>query len=186
MNLKFIHIVIITLAAVTFGYFGNVGHGLEWLRYDTPEDFLTLLLRLLFLSLLVERILEFYVMLYRSPERKNLEQELSEYEKSGETEKVTLLNTTIVNYKSETRLQTAKLGFLIGAIMAILGIRVFTGMFEFQDASALQIIFFDIFEVMLMGALMAGGSKGINKIVSAVEGFAKPKQAPSSLPNTKS
>ena len=33
-----------------------------------------------------------------------------------------------------------------------MGIRVFTGMFDFEDASGIQIVLFDMFEVLVMRA----------------------------------
>ena len=157
--------IIVLLSAAS--YFLDFGHGLVWMGFEAPKDFFLLLLRLLFLSLIVERVVELYVILYRAPGRAKIESEMSLY--TGEK-----LDTSKLNfYKAETARKTASVGFSLGVLMAVVGIRIFTGMFDFDDASVIQIIMFDVYELFTMGALMAGGSKGINQIVSTIEFFAQ-------------
>ncbi len=159
-------IFIIALLSVA-SHFLDFGHGLVWVGFETPNDFFLLLLRLLFLSLIVERVVELYVILYRAPGRAKIENEISQVD----TEK--LETSTLSFYKADTARRTAWVGFSLGVLMALVGLRIFTGMFDFDDASPIQIIMFDVFELFTMGALMAGGSKGINQIVSTIEFFAQ-------------
>ncbi|KGJ96409.1 hypothetical protein [Colwellia psychrerythraea] len=157
--------IIVLLSAAS--HFLDFGHGLVWVGFETPKDFFLLLLRLLFLSLIVERVVELYVILYRAPGRAKIENDISLA--TGEKLDISKLSF----YKAETARKTAWVGFSLGVLMAIVGIRIFTGMFDFDDASTVQIIMFDVFELFTMGALMAGGSKGINQIVSTIEFFAQ-------------
>lgn len=160
--------MILILSASTLSHTFDFGHGLNWLGFTEPEEFLLLMLRLLFLSLIVERVVELYVVIYRLPRRTTLQEKLST--SIGE-DKVILLRE-LGEYKTDTAKNTGVVGFLLGVSMALVGIRIFTGMFDFEDASSLQIFLFDVFELFTMGALMAGGSKGINKIISAIETLA--------------
>jgi hypothetical protein len=167
-------ILSIVVAIAVIGFFADFGHGLKWLGHSEPEDFLGLMARLLFLTLITERIIEFYKLMYLTKGRNQLalERKLQDSETSALEKKALKIQSE--EYHAETRRKTTILGFCIGAAMALVGIRVFTGMFEFEDASGVQIILFDIFEVLVMGAIMAGGSKGVNTMISALESFAKP------------
>ena len=157
--------IIVLLSAAS--HFLDFGHGLVWIGFETPKDFFLLLLRLLFLSLIVERVVELYVILYRAPGRAKVENDIS----LAMGDKLEIAKLSF--YKADTARKTAWVGFSLGVLMAVVGIRIFTGMFDFDDASSVQIIMFDVFELFPMGALMAGGSKGINQIVSTIEFFAQ-------------
>ncbi len=170
MNHKFIFLTAAVVPLI--GIYFDFGHGLTWVEYTEPEDYLVLIMRLLFLTLIAERIIEFYNLLFRSKKSKVLLAEISKAKKAG-TDNVHILEAELLEFRDVTRRQSAMVGFIIGALMAIIGIRVFTGMFDFGDASSVQIIMFDLFEVFVMGCIIAGGSKGINKIVSAIEAFAQ-------------
>lgn len=178
-----VKLLIFSLLILGFGYAFDFGRGLEWLNYSESTDFLLLLLRLLFLSLLVERLVEFYILIFRSKGKKSIEYEIVEAISVSNQAEIKPLNRKLIEYKAQTRINSALIGFAIGIVMVLVGIRIFTGMFDFEDASILQIILFDIFEMILMGALMAGGSKGVNKVVSAIELLARPKPTHANKPN---
>lgn len=170
MNHKSIWVAVVAIAFISaLSHFLDFGHGLIWQGFTEPQEFILLLLRLLFLSLIVERVVELYVVAYRLPDRNKLELAV---ENSTDTNKEEN-QQSLSEYKAETGRRTAFVGFVIGVAMAATGIRVFTGMFDFEDASGFQIVMFDALELFVMGALMAGGSKGINQVVSAIEAFAK-------------
>lgn len=170
MHPKWILLVVAIL--LPFGVMIDVGPGLHWVGYTQPEAFIMLMMRLLFLSLIAERIIEFYVLLFRSKGNKLLQAQINRAQKAGADDLDAHTNNHLL-YKDTTRARSAMVGFTIGAVMAIIGIRVFTGMFDLSEASIMQRVLFDVFEVFVMGAIIAGGSKGINKIVSAVEAFAQ-------------
>ncbi|MEH6444486.1 MAG: hypothetical protein V7784_11365 [Oceanospirillaceae bacterium] len=186
MGHKFILMTIFIIIAISaLGFFANFGHGLIWLSHDKPEDFVALMMRLLFLTLVTERIVEFYKLMHLTKNRNciRLEIEIARFNESdNNAAKIKGFLVEKEKYHAQTRQKTTLMGFVVGAVMALMGIRVFTGMFDFEDASGIQIVLFDIFEVLVMGALMAGGSKGINTMVSAIESFAKPAKVKQSPP----
>lgn len=164
-----------TLSLLVSSYYFDFGRGLNWVIYTQPSEFLMLTLRLLFLSLLVERVVEFYVLIFWSKHKKFIENKITTLTQNGDVQSLERFNNQLIEFRAETRVKTALVGFCVGIFMALAGIRIFTNMFEFEDASTLQILLFDMFELVLMGALMAGGSKGINKVLSAIECFSKTK-----------
>ena len=173
MNHKSMLVAVIAIAIISgLSHLFDFGHGLTWEGFSEPQEFILLLLRFLFLSLVVERIIEFYVVVYRLPERNMLELALDNSTDDQKAESQQNLRA----YRAQTGRIAALVGFIMGVAMAATGIRVFTDMFDFTDASAIQIVMFDALELFVMGALMAGGSKGINQIVGAIESFSKNKR----------
>ncbi|MBQ4864651.1 hypothetical protein J8L98_23485 [Pseudoalteromonas sp. MMG013] len=169
MNIKYIFISIISVLSLSIcSHFFAIGQNLTWIGFTQPQEFILLLLRLLFLSLIVERIVELYVIAYRQPGKIKLVNRIDNGNKGERIEATELL----ASYRAETTKQAGIVGFLIGLTMGLVGIRIFSDVFSFSGIPTLQLILFNAFELFTMGALMAGGSKGINKIVSGIEAFA--------------
>ena len=155
--------VIIAIFSVWFGK-GEIG-----IADDASDKLLDLGAALLISAILVERVIE---LLVGSPRRKEA---LDEPE--GKVEE----------FREETRLQTRSLGLLLGVILAFVGVRTLSVLFDPGTSetaeSSLQFNLLIVLDVFLTGALIGGGSSGIHDILSKISGALRPEKPTNSDSN---
>ena len=94
-------------------------------------------------------------------------------------------------FRQETMDQARRLGLLLGVILAFVGVRTLTQLFEIQTVAesgaegepsandpSFQFKTLTVLDVFLTGALIGGGSAGIHNILSMLTGALKPRPTP--------
>lgn len=140
-----------------------------------------------FISLLVERASEIFMIDTEKDEKANLKREvttletrrgvLSPEEAETKSQKVEQLN----NMKDMRRNKVSFFAFALGLLIALFGVRILTNLIsEPETMTAVQTKFINIIDMVLTGAVIAGGSEGIHYMIKAVGGF-----IPSEFPQRK-
>lgn len=140
-----------------------------------------ILLGLFVLALIIERVAESIVSIWRDPlaekyqtEVDNLEVRLKKLSgtRAGKTlEKKEEANKRLNEYKAVTKTQALYLTLFIGVIVSAIGIRVLQPLVDmtvFKYLTREQKVIFSTIDIIVTGGLIGGGSKGMHEIVEAV------------------
>ncbi len=143
--------------------------------YDTG-DIVMMLLMMSFIALIIERAVEVVMIVLRKAGEKELQDKVNELEKQlkekGECDNsLPDAEAELRNYKANTCICALSLLFVLGIIISAIGLRVLlplVNMAVFKDISSRQKTIFNVIDIVLTGALLGGGSKGIHEIVEGV------------------
>ncbi len=75
---------------------------------------------------------------------------------------------TLDAYKAKTGIFTITISFITGLVIACVGVRILDPLFDINDLTSAQSIFFDGIDIVITAGLIAGGSKGINSMTSSI------------------
>lgn len=143
-------------------------HGVSFAGFELSMAFGVLTL-LFVIAVFLERALDVLLTLWRGPQSQVLQRELSHL-KEDDAENVTAIRAAekaISDYKTDTRGLAMKLGYVLGFIVALVGIRCLEPLVAadvLAGLSGLQQGAFRVVDVLITGGLLAGGSDGIHKI----------------------
>ncbi len=184
---------IIVLIALIAGVYYTT----EALQFDsnvTLTDIPALLGLLFLFSLFVERCTEFFLSLWRSKEADNLDRkiELLKHDLTAkkaipeiDEAKLEQLNEDLkkvqderVHYRSESRLAALWTSFTIGVLLGLVGVRILGSIYTGASMSPVQQALFIPADILFTGAILAGGSEAINKIMKVYNKFFSDKAAP--------
>ncbi len=140
-------------------------------------DYITAITPLFFLALFVERALEVFVAVWRSPASDRLELELNYLKAQANPEAAKALQAKegdLLSYKSRTRNIAYAVSVSAGLVISALGIRAIQMLLDadsFAELPDLQRVLVQIADVIITGALIAGSADGIHRILSAMTSF---------------
>ena len=131
-----------------------------------------------FISLLVERASEIFMVDTTKEKKENLRKEvslletrksmLSPEEATSKTQKEEALN----NIMDVRRRKVSFFAFTLGILIALFGVRILTNLItEPESMTAVQTKFINIMDMVLTGCVIAGGSEGIHYIIKTFGNF---------------
>lgn len=131
-----------------------------------------------FISLLVERASEIFMVDTEKEQKESIRREvtvmetrrdvLSPEETEEKTQKVAQLNTM----QEDRRKKVSFFAFALGLIIALFGVRILTNLIsEPETMTAVQSKFINIIDMVLTGCVIAGGSEGIHYIIKTFSNF---------------
>jgi phosphotransferase system glucose/maltose/N-acetylglucosamine-specific IIC component len=130
----------------------------------TAEDFAGIFSQLAVTALIVERFVEIFASVVRQPGRVDLENDLDAAKGDAKQEVQKLLD----QYKSKTGIFTLTISFIVGLIIAAVGVRLLAQMFDINELPRLQSLCFGAVDIVITAGVIAGGSKGVNALTSSV------------------
>ena len=74
-------------------------------------------------------------------------------------------------YRADSRFISQWLGLGIGVLVALVGVRVLGNIVDISTLTGPQVGIFVVVDIMLTGAVLAGGSEAINKIMKVYNSF---------------
>lgn len=131
----------------------------------SPEDYMGIFSHLAILALITERFVEIFTSVIRKPDRVVLEGDLREAD--GPENKAKALDT-LESYKAKTGVFTITISFITGLVIASVGVRILDPLFDTNELTSAQSLFFDGIDIVITAGLIAGGSKGINSLTSSI------------------
>lgn len=171
---RFFHLVPLAVGALILSIFVSTlfrhSQGLpspiEFEQIDIGE-LANMLAFLLFISLFLERSMEVFVVAFRNPRVEELEREIAAYEKEKKPTEAREATDKLAEYKSNTRWGVSWVSLLIGVLISLTGVRVLEPLVEAGvELSGWQSYWFRTIDILLVGTAIAGGSKGIHKILN--------------------
>lgn len=143
--------------------------------YD-PGDIVMMLLMLFFVALVIERVVEVVIIVTRDAGEKMRQDNVNRLEgqpkKKGDDEaKLLKAKADLKSYKATTKIFSISLLFVLGVIISAAGLRVLLPLVDmtvFRDLPVTQKTIFNAIDVIITGALLGGGSKGIHEIIEGV------------------
>lgn len=186
IKIFFIILLVIILAVALYFTFGFV----EFNR-DIGSSIGTILGSLLIVALLLERALDVFLTTWRAEGSEKLDSEINDIKEkiarlkqAGKadtdpdikTEQGYLRqkNQEKLAYRSKTRIIAMWSGLILGVIISAIGFRVLATLVDpasFGGIKDNQKYFFNLFDILLTGGLIAGGSDGIHKIMDLYRVF---------------
>ena len=156
--------------------------------HDILKDLPTMFGYLVLISLFVERAIEVFLSAWRSAGADELDRKLTSISKriadsieavdSPDRIETELLKDEFeslemerTRYKSDSRLISRWLGLGIGILVAFVGVRVLSNIVDISTLKESQEGIFIIVDILLTGAVLAGGSEAINKIMKVYNSF---------------
>jgi len=130
-----------------------------------PEDYMGIFSNLAIIALITERFVEIFTSVIRVPDRVILEGNIREAQ--NQKDKMSALEA-LESYKAKTRIFAMKISFISGLIVACVGVRVLTPLFDTNELTTYQKLVFDGIDIVITAGLIAGGSKGINSLTSSI------------------
>lgn len=143
--------------------------------YD-PGDIGMMLLMLFFLALVIERVVEVVIIVMRDAGEKMRQDTVNKVEfrlreRGGADADLYNANADLKSYKATTKIFSISLLFVLGVIISAAGLRVLLPLVDmtvFRDLPVRQKTIFNAIDVIITGALLGGGSKGIHEIIEGV------------------
>ena len=158
------------------------------------KDFPTMFGYLILISLFVERAIEVFLSAWRSADADEMDRKIAYIRKritgnvtstenqhtdapsdNTEIERLTddleSLEMKRTRYRADSRFISHWLGLIIGVLVALVGVRILSNIVDISTISGNQAGLFVIVDILLTGAVLAGGSEAINKIVKVYNSF---------------
>jgi hypothetical protein len=142
----------------------------------TPQDVARALTPLMLTALFIERTLEVFLTPWRGGDADELERQIAAA-KSASTPNASVassLEQKFLLYRSATRQIAFLAGLGLGTIISALGVRAMQPFFEpnaFQALPTLQQTLLTGIDVLVSGALLAGGASGLHQLVLVFTNF---------------
>jgi hypothetical protein len=166
-----------SIAAMLFGC-GGIAALLHWGQFSAlpfkdisiMEGALTdILTSLLVVAIFAERSVEVVIVSARTPGRQKLERKIKRIETAAEKDASLLnkLNDELDAYRMETARQAHWLGFALGVMISLAGVRALSGLVDhaaLDRAQKAQKIVFALVDVIVTGGVIGGGSAVVDKI----------------------
>ncbi len=147
---------------------------------------------LVLIALFVERAIEVFLSAWRSAGADDLDRKIeiknndisnflklhTDARKAAGKDEYRVLNdelavaeTIRAQYRADSRFISQWFGLGIGIVIAFVGVRVLDSVVDSTSLSGVQKSFFVLVDIMLTGAVIAGGSESINKIMKLYNSF---------------
>lgn len=130
----------------------------------------TFLMPLVWTALFVERSLEVFLTPWRGGNSDDIQERITQLTGAeGMATELAAAKIELVTYKSATRGVAFSLGFSLGIVSAMFGIRGFLAFVDpgsLAGVSLVQRTVLGALDVLLSGALIAGGSEGLHRVIS--------------------
>lgn len=143
---------------------------------DTLEwgDYSSLFANLFLIALLIERALEIF---YVSPVRLPAKRKLTRQEEDAANPKARNdARDEIHQFRTHTRRVCLFTGFGLGILCGIAGIQVLDVVLSTDELTGWQLSLFRALDVFLTGAILGGGSTGVNDITSRLKQVINPEE----------
>jgi hypothetical protein len=163
-------------------------------RKDIGSSIGTILGSLLIVALLLERALDVFLTTWRAEGSEKLDSEINDIKEkiarlkqAGKTDSdpdvkteqgyLRQKNQEKLAYRSKTRVIAMWSGLILGVIISAIGFRVLATLVapdvaeKLKDYTEAQSYFFNLFDILLTGGLIAGGSDGIHKVMDLYRVF---------------
>ena len=149
----------------------------------TAEGIAGLLGALFVISAFIERFLEVFVVSWRGFGSEEIQHEIELSQiiindpNSSEAERREAVAIKAANveakwrYVVRTRCWSFLAAVVLGAAVALLGIRALEPLVDLQDLAGLQLDLFRTFDVVLTAGLIGGGTDGLHKLVTTITTF---------------
>ena len=143
--------------------------------YDVG-DIVMMLLMMSFIALVIERAVEVVMIVLRKAGEKESQDKVNKLkkqlgEKGSRDSRLADAEAELRNYKADTTIYALSLLFVLGIIISAIGLRVLlplVNMAVFKDISSRQKTIFNVIDIVITGALLGGGSKGIHEIIEGI------------------
>lgn len=159
--------------------------GLVTFQPITAGEFTQRLSGLLLVALFIERALEVFISGWRGPGESRLRRAVARArpDASGggggqaagaESEPLERSRDALVHYKAETRRIAFVASVLLGVAVAAMGVRVLGQFIDpsvFAELGGAQRQGFQLLDILLTGAALAGGSDGLHQLIETFTGF---------------
>ena len=147
------------------------------LQGNVEKKIPALLTYLLLAAFIVDRVLEFFLSLWRGGETMRMDLEINQLERkiNKETNSVNLssmleefdhLEKKRIYYRAYNRKIALGLGFLIGLLVSFFGIRILGSLVVIPEAG-IKMRFFMVFDIITTAFALAGGSDAINQLIKS-------------------
>ena len=186
-NYRFIAIILAIVLVAAFILNNNISdfRTIDISSFDFSKIF-GLLGSIAFISLLVERTSEIFMIDPKEKEKERLKREVQSLTKrsvlSPEEAEVKIQKATQLEvYQNERRKKVSIFAFTLGILIAMFGVRILTNLIENPESmNIVQSKFINIVDMVLTGCVIAGGSEGIHHIIKMFGSF-----MPGNQPQTK-
>jgi hypothetical protein len=131
----------------------------------TADDYTGLLVHVLIVTIIVERSLEVFNMIWRRPAREKLELEIEHETNKGKKQE---MEHALKAYRGRTRTLAMYLGFAAGVVIAMAGVNVLGVLFDVTELPRVQAALFKSADIVITAGLIAGGSKALNETIKAI------------------
>ena len=142
----------------------------------TAQDVARLLTPLILTSLFIERALEVLLTPWRGPDADELKRkiEAAKAEATADEASASSWEQKLLQHRASTRQLAFLTGLALGTLISALGLRAMQPFFEpkaFQTLPPTQQTLLTGIDVLVSGALLAGGADGLHKVVSVFTNF---------------
>ena len=136
------------------------------------EDYSGMFVHLFIVAVIVERFIEVYTAIWRKRCRVEIEGRLREAKaKSFPLDSIVEIEIELENYRADTGIRTMYGAFAIGLVIALAGVNTLGVLFNATEMSPVQTDLFKAIDILITSGIIAGGSKGINKMSSLISVF---------------
>jgi hypothetical protein len=149
--------------------------GLRFGLFDIASVF-KLLAVLFIIALFQERALDVFLTLFRASESEKLQRKIDKLAAIGDSPELEETENKLNARKTATRSIAMRLGFVVGVIISLVGIRALEPLVDAEQFKALQPLqqkVFRVVDILITGGLLAGGSDGIHKITELLRDYRK-------------
>ena len=138
------------------------------------QDYSSLFANLFLIALLIERALEiFYVSPVRLPEKRKLTRQA---EDAASPKARSDVKGQVHEFRTHTRRVCLFAGFGLGILCGIAGIQVLEVVLSTDELTGWQSSLFRALDVILTGAILGGGSTGVNDLTSRLKQVVNPEE----------
>ena len=173
-----IHVLYTLIAVIFFVSLILLRDKVYFWPMDDLGEFTTFIAPLFLIALFLERALEVIVMTFMGPRRIELEHHYDFLPKIGaegaKVDDIFKAKLELERHKAKSLKLSLILGALLGLCVSAAGIRVLEPLVDpvsFNKLDAFQRVWFAGLDIVITGALLAGGSEGLHKIVSLFTTF---------------
>lgn len=147
--------------------------GVQFAGFEVTSAFKILTI-LFLIALFQERALDVFLTIVRAPESDERQRKLIRLKQKAEAKKIEQAERELSDYKIKTRNLAMYLGYAMGFIISMIGIRALEPLVDagtFQNLGSVQQKMFRMVDIFITGGLLAGGSDGIHKITEVLRDF---------------
>jgi hypothetical protein len=136
----------------------------------TQDSIIGLIGPLFVISLFLERALEVFISAWRDVRKQQLQQRRDRLQAAGAN--LEAAEEGLAEYTSNTRRASFLAGLGAGIVISVAGVRVLYPLIDLgPDATAQQLLLFNMIDIFLTAGLIGGGSDGIHKVMALLLDF---------------
>lgn len=168
------YIFLMVLTAITgFSiYILGINYAVRVDYEKTPEDYSAIFLSLFIVALMAERFVDVLLSSSRRPKKNSIRREIEAAKDNPDL--LLKKNLELDIYRSKTGVLAMRISFVIGLFVSLAGVHTLGEILDTEDLHGLNRGLFITIDVVLTAGLIAGGSKGINNISSAIADWTRP------------